>query len=337
MKITFFKAEDWMKSELTPETFAGHEVDFVDGPLLPEAIPADTSADILCVFVGSLVSKEVIEKFPNLKCVATRSTGFDHIDLETCKKKGIAVLTVPAYGDNTVAEHAFGLLLALSKRIFDGYDRLRETGRFSPDGLVGFDLKGKTFGVVGTGKIGRSAIAIAKGFGMNVVAYDPYPNTESVTALGFEYKTFDELLAVSDIISIHVPHTDSTHHLFNADTFAKMKKGSVLINTSRGPIVETESLVRALNSGQLFGAGLDVLEEEGAISDEMALLTKTHETEPDYKVLIADHVLIDMQNVIVTPHNAFNTREALQRIAQTTIQNINAFIGGNPQNDITKK
>ena len=292
------------------------------------------SVEAISVFVGSHVDKTVLDHFPELRFIATRSTGYDHIDLEECHRRNIVVSTVPTYGENTVAEHTFGLLLCLSHRIYEGYDRIRETGTFSCEGLEGFDLKGKTLGVLGTGHIGRHVIRMAKGFEMNVIAYDPKPDQQYASEAGFHYVSFSDLLSLSDVLTIHVPYIQATHHLVSKQNIYTMKKGAVLINTSRGPIVETEALVEALTKGHLSGAGLDVLEEEGAARDERAFALYGHPSEAALKVALQNHILFDLPNVIVTPHNAFNTREALQRILDTTIENIKAFQSGMPKNTV---
>ncbi|MDZ4225117.1 MAG: NAD(P)-dependent oxidoreductase, partial [bacterium] len=203
---------------------------------------------------------------------------------------------------------------------------------FSQDNLQGFDLKSKTLGVVGTGRIGKHIIKMAKGFDMNVVAYDPFPDLEFQKLNEYKYLSLEDLLKTSDIVSIHVPYMKETHHLINDDRIKLMKKGAILINTARGAIVETESLVKALQDGQLGGAGLDVLEEENLTSDKIEFILGGHPEEHDLKTVLANHVLIDMPNVVVTPHNAFNTKEALQRILDTTLESIQSFIAGTPKN-----
>lgn len=314
------------------------ELVFYDNILSPDYLPDQTDFETISVFVDSLVNAEVIDKFPQLKFIATRSTGYDHIDLEKCAQRGVKVANVPTYGENTVAEHAFGLLLALSKRIYDGYHQLREGGEYDPSKLQGFDLKGKMLGVVGTGHIGQHAIRIGNGFQMKVIGYDAFPKPELEEQLGFKYvKDFTEILAQSDVLTLHVPYLESTHHMINKDNIMKMKKGAVLINTSRGPVVETEALLQALASGHLYGAGLDVVEEEGVIKDEMHFLVAGNEAGHNLKVALANHLLINMPNVIMTPHSAFNTKEALQRILDTTAENIAAFISGNPINLVVAK
>lgn len=335
MKTVFFGVKLW-EEEYLREQIVKRDLSiapiFITEILTPDKLPSDFTAEIVSVFVDSLVDKTVIDSFPNLKFLALRSTGFDHVDLIAARARRIVVSNVPSYGENTVAEQAFALLLSLSRKIFQAYDQIKETGSFKVENLQGFDLKGKTIGVVGTGRIGRHSIAIAKGFGMRVVAYDPFPNQKLTSELGFEYLLFETLLGQSDIVTIHVPYLKETHHLFNQETFAKMKKGSYLINTARGAVVQTTALVAALESGQLGGAGLDVLEEEGVIKDELDFIAHGRAEGHDLKTILANHVLIDMPNVVITPHNAFNTREALQRILDTTLDNMSAFLAGNPVN-----
>lgn len=335
MKTAFFGVKLW-EEEYLREQIVKRDLNiapiFITEILTPDKLPSDFTAEIVSVFVDSLVGKTVIDSFPNLKFLALRSTGFDHVDLTAARARQVVVSNVPSYGENTVAEQVFALLLSLSRKIFQAYDQIKETGSFKVENLQGFDLKGKTIGVVGTGRIGRHSIAIAKGFGMRVVAYDPLPNQNLANELGFEYLLFETLLSQSDIITIHVPYLKETHHLFGQETFAKMKKGAYLINTARGAVVQTTALVAALQSGQLGGAGLDVLEEEGVIKDELDFIAHGRAEGHDLKTILANHVLVDMPNVVITPHNAFNTREALQRILDTTLDNIVAFLAGAPVN-----
>ncbi len=325
MKIAFFEIEDWEIPYLR-ERLSSIDLEFYKEKLNQDALPQNKDAEIISVFVGSKIDANVLNNFPNLKLITTRSTGFDHIDLAVAKSKNIKLGYVPGYGDNTVAEFAFGLILTLSRKIYEAYDRIRETGSFSLEGLRGFDLKAKTIGIVGTGRIGCEMIKIANGFSMNVIAYDAFPKEELCAQLGFKYVSFDELLGQSDIVSLHVPYREETHHLINSQNIGKFTKGALLINTSRGAVVETEALVKALNEGILGGVGLDVLEEEGVIQDERQLVLYGHPEEHNLKTVLANHVLIDMPNAIVTPHNAFNTTEALQRILDTDIENIKNFL-----------
>lgn len=339
MKITFFGTKLWEQEYLQQkiaERALAVESSFVTDIVTPDKLPQDTSVEIACVFVDSVVSKPVIDVLPNLKFIPTRSTGFDHIDLATAATKNISVSNVPSYGENTVAEQAFALLLSVSRKIYLAYDQIRETGSFKFDALQGFDLKGKTIGVIGTGRIGRYSVKIAKGFDMRVVAYDLHPNQDLAKEFGFEYMSLEDVLRASDVVTIHVPYMPETHHLFNEKTFPLMKKNAVLINTSRGPVVDTQALVMALKNEQIGGAGLDVLEEEGVIKDELDFIVHGHPEGHDLKTILANHVLFDMPNVVITPHNAFNTREALQRILDTTLDNIEAFLKGSPINVVKK-
>lgn len=319
--------QGWEEEYVRPK-LAGQELYFYekDGEFKEKNI------EVLSNFIGYPVTAETLKLFPNLKYVTTRSTGYDHIDLKACQERGVLVSNVPTYGENTVAEFAFALLLALSRKIFPGVKRVREQGLFATEGLQGFDLQGKTLGVIGTGHIGTYVIKIAKGFGMNVVAFDPYPKAELATQYGFTYVTLQDLLKSSDVISLHVPYMPATHHLINTKNIGLCKKGAVIINTARGGLIETSALVSALKSGQIAGAGLDVLEEEGFVKDEVHMLAQGHPNEEQLKTVLADHELIYMDNVLITPHNAFNTREALMRILDTTVGNIQSFAEGKPVN-----
>jgi len=336
MKIGFFEIEEW-EADYIKKSLPGFDLFFSPGKLDKDNLPEQRDFDVISVFVGSNIGEEVITVFPNLKLITTRSTGFDHIDLKAAAEKNITVSYVPGYGDNTVAEFAFGLILTLSRKIYEAADRLKEICSFSLDGLRGFDLAGKTIGIAGTGRIGWHMIKIAKGFEMNIVAFDIKPDENFAKEAGFKYVSLEELLAISDVISLHVPSIDSTKHLINSQNINKIKKGAILINTSRGAVVETEALIKGLNEGILAGAGLDVLEEEGAIADEKQLVLYGHPEEHNLKAIIQNHVLIDMPNVIVTPHNAFNTLEALQRILDMDLGNIRAFLEkGKPSYEISR-
>jgi D-lactate dehydrogenase len=333
-KIGFFGIKPWEKAyiESQKEKINNYELVFSEELLSDDHLPSEKDLEVLSVFVDSNVSRKVVDSLPNLKFVATRSTGFDHIDKKVCDDKGIKVSYVPSYGENTVAEFAFALLLTLSRKIYDSFDRIRETGNWSFDGLQGFDLKGKTIGVVGTGRIGRHSIRIAKGFDMKVIAYDPFPDEKASKELGFEYRSMDDLVKEADVVTLHVPYNKDTHHLIDEKRLYMMKKGAVLINTSRGPVVETQALIKALREKHLGGAGIDVFEEEGVARDEMDFLISGKTEGHDLKTIIANHVLVDMPNVVLTPHNAFNTKEAIERILDTTIENIISFTKGEPKN-----
>lgn len=338
MKIGFFEIkDDFYKNYLTAH-LSNHELFFSDQEINASNLPDQKDFDILGIFVGSQINEAVLANFPNLKLIITLSTGFDHINLAACATRNIKVANVPTYGENTVAEHAFGLLLTLSHHLYEGYDRLRTKGQYSFAGLEGFDLLNKTIGVIGTGNIGRHSIKIANGFGMKVIAFDAFPKPQLAKELNFTYtKTLEKLLSTADIITIHVPYLPATHHLINKDNINQIKKGSILINTARGAIVETDALVKALREGILSGAGLDVLEEEGVMKDELGYLL-SGDTKSDLKVVLENHELIDMDNVIVTPHSAFNTHEAKERILTQTVTNISTFItSGTPAGEVKIK
>ena len=332
MKITFFET---FKAEqaILADSLQGLQPVFYEEKLTIDNIDAAKDADIISIFINSEIDQGIIDALPNLKCIVTRSTGFDHIDLNACQKRNITVSNVPAYGSETVAEFAFALILSLSRKIIDAHHELHEETSFGLAGLGGFDLKGKTLGVIGTGKIGKNAIRIAKGFEMNVLAYDMYPDTASATSMNFEYKTLPELLAASDIVTIHAPYNTGTYHLINKDNIKLFKKGAYLINTARGEIVETEALLYGLQEKILAGAGLDVLEGERALKEERALLGSEHADRiKDFKTMVEDHVLINMPNVLVTPHIAFYSEEAEEEILKTTAEDIQSFIAGMPIN-----
>lgn len=337
MRILFFSVKPWEKEyleKILAEKASGVVAIFSEDKIDGDHLPEDKNFEAISVFVDSVVDAKVIESFPNLRFISTRSTGFDHIDLVACKARNITVSTVPSYGENTVAEFAFALLLSLSRKIYQAFDQVRETGSFSFEKLQGFDLMGKTLGVVGTGRIGVHTARIGKGFGMSVLGYDPYPDEKKANECGFRYVDLDSLLKEADVISLHVPETPETHHLMNTERFSLMKPSALLINTSRGGVIDTEALVQALREGKIGGAGLDVLEEEGVIKDEADFLLHGHPEGHNLKTIIAGHVLIDMPNVIITPHNAFNTKEALERILLTTATNVGAFVTGNAQNTV---
>ncbi len=310
MKIAFLELHDWEESYLRRRVDRTHELVVFREVLEDKHLASITDAEIVSPFIYSKLTAERLGKLPKLKMVATRSTGFDHIDVAECANRGIAVCNVPFYGENTVAEHTFALILALSRKVHEAFVRVR-AGNFSLDGLRGFDLKGKTIGVVGAGRIGLHVIRIARGFGMKVLAFDVKRDSFWAEVLGFEYAELNEVLAHSDIITLHAPYSRHTHHL--------------------GGLVNTEALLQALDGGILAGAGLDVLEGEESIYEESALLGDAVNPEK-LRSAIQNHVVLKKPNVVFTPHNAFNSREALERILDTTAENIAAFVAGAPKN-----
>lgn len=334
MKIAFYGFEEKDQGAFT-NAFPDSETYFFEEKL--DAITAQKAkdAEVLCVFVGSEVNKEVIDLLPNLKYIATRSTGYDHIDVGYARSKGIEVSNVPGYGSHTVAEFAFGLMLNLSRKIISANNYIRESSDFNYFlSMEGFDLAGKTLGVIGTGKIGKNMIKMAKGFSMQVLAYDLFPDMEFATANDLKYTDLAGVLSGSDIVTLHAPYTKENHHLINKENIALMKKGAYLINTARGELIDTDALISALKSGQIGGAGLDVMEGEKELKEEIEILTSPSKAEraQDYKILLEDHILMEMPNVIVTPHIAFYTKEAVAEILKITRENIQSFLSGQPVN-----
>src|SRR3989344_3610869 len=247
MNILFLYKEEWEKDYIGNK-FAGHDLFFQKNF---EETPQDVldSAEILSVFVSHKCKTEEMAKMPNLKLVAARSTGFDYVDIPVARARGVEVVYVPSYGENTVAEFAFALLLALSRKIPEAHEQITETGSFVQGALRGFDLVGKTIGVIGTGRIGTNSIKIAKGFGMKILAYDPFPKQGLDTELEFRYVGFEELLSQSDVITLHALLNDNTRHMINENSINHIKNGAVLINTARGALVQTSALVKALEMG----------------------------------------------------------------------------------------
>jgi len=335
MKIVFFETSAVDKKFLTELLEGISRPIFISEPLAENTAKDAADADIVSVMIESKITRGVIDKLKNVKLITTRSTGFDHIDWRYAATKDIAVASVPAYGSRTVAEFTFALILTLSRNIFDAYGRLRENYEFNTENLRGFDLQGKTLGVVGLGKIGRNVVRIAKGFDMNIIGCDKYPNKDFLKEYQFSCVELPDLLSRSDIVTLHVPYMKSTHHLINKDNFKYFKDGAYLINTSRGAVIDTEALLDALKSKKLSGAGLDVLEGERALREDFKFTADSSQAREKLKTIIRNHIFIDMPNVIVTPHVAFFSSEAERRIMKTTAENIKAFLNGRPQNIIS--
>lgn len=329
-RCLFVELEPWEAERIEARQKDCRLLTRYEEPLQDIEIDDPSGILILSPFIHSRVDRTAIEKLPDLKLIATRSTGYDHIDTEACREMGITVCNVPRYGANTVAEHTFALLLALTRRVHKAYTQTVR-GKFSIEGLRGIDLRNRTLGVVGTGAIGTHVIRIALGFQMPVLAYDVKPVHQMADALGFAYVDLDTLLRESDIISLHAPHIDATHHMIDAEAIAKMKEGAIIINTARGALIRTEDLVDGLRSGKLGGAGLDVLEDEKVVMEEGEMLSRRYDTQA-LQTLLQNTILLRMDNVIITPHIAFNSEEALDKILETTVANIGAFLAGRPQN-----
>ena len=319
MKLAFFDTKSYdipgFDRYATP---AGIEIKYYEPNLNRDTVSLAAGFDAVCVFVNDTVDAEVVEKLYQLgvKAIVLRCAGFNNVDIKACERK-LRVFRVPAYSPHAVAEHAMALLLTINRRTHKAYIRTREFN-FSLQGFAGFDLYGKTVGIIGTGKIGRVFADICKGFGMNILAYDKYPADGS----GLNYVDLPELFAKSDIISLHCPLTEDTHHLINADSIAMMKTGVTIINTSRGALVNTEDLINGIKEKKVGAACLDVYEEEGDLFYEDF---SGHIVQDDKLVR-----LIAMPNVIVTSHQAFLTNEALDNIAATTVNNLTRFFGGDP-------
>ncbi|MBR4144067.1 MAG: 2-hydroxyacid dehydrogenase [Lachnospiraceae bacterium] len=320
-KIAFFDAKDYDKNSFIRSNKDDRfEINYFDTRLTEDTCRLAEGSDVVCVFVNDDVNRKVIDTLVsmNVKLIALRCAGYNNVDVEYAYEK-IHIVRVPAYSPYAVAEHAMALLLTSIRRIHKAYIRTKDFN-FSLNGLTGFDLHGKTVGIIGTGKIGRIFIDICKGFGMNVIAYDKFPAEGS----GINYVSLPEIWEKSDIISFHCPLTDENRHMVNAESIARMKKGVVLINTSRGALIDTEALVEGIKQRQIGAACLDVYEEESNVFFH------------DYSNHIVDDDtlarLISMPNVIVTSHQAFLTEEALSNIADTTLENVVEFF----ENDYSK-
>jgi D-lactate dehydrogenase len=324
-KIAFFGVKSWEKEIIEKEISKLDSFGIgIFGQEVQEDIKLASEYEVLSVFIYSEMSEKVLDKLPKLKLIATRSTGMDHIDLAKCQKRKIEVLNVPEYGSRTVAEYSMALLLAVAKKVVVAHESVEE-GHFNPEGLTGVDLFGKTLGIVGVGKIGANVVKMARGFGMKVLGVERKRDKAQEKHLGYEGVTLEECLRRADFVSLHVPSCAETFHLINKNNIKLMKPGSILINTCRGPVVEVEALLWGLNHGVLSGLGLDVTEEESRAED-MSVVLENKTTRDDLKELVTFHMLRDRDDVVFTPHNAFNTTEAIDRIVVTTIDNIRNYV-----------
>ncbi len=329
MKVAVFSTKSYDKEYLDKANAANlHELNYFESSLKLKTVKLAEGYDAVCVFVNDALTKDVIEALAaqQLRAIVLRCAGFNNVDIETACQLGIKVLRVPAYSPNAVAEHAVALIMALNRKTHKAYNRVRE-GNFSIERLQGFELAGKTVGVVGTGKIGAAFANIMKGFGCRVVAYDVYRNS-TLEEQGVSYLSLDELLRVSDIVSLHCPLTPETNRLINKDSIALMKKGAMLINTSRGKLVDTDAAIEALKEGSLGYLGIDVYEQE-----EKLFFKDLSEI-----IILDDKImrLMTFPNVLITAHQAYFTDTALSQIAYTTLQNITDIERGtiNPQNQV---
>jgi D-lactate dehydrogenase len=317
MDVTVFGTKPYDRTFLDAAVGTTHTLHYLELPLTARTAVLAKGSKAVCAFVNDKVDAEVLEEFKRLGVglVALRAAGFNNVDLPAAKRLGIAIARVPAYSPDAVAEHAVALILSLNRKTHIAYARLRE-GNFALDGLLGFNLSGRTVGIIGTGKIGSCVAKIMSGFGCKVLAYDLAPNPDC-EALGVTYGSVDSVLAQADIVSLHCPLTPATRHLIDTAAIAKMKRGVMVINTSRGGIVDTQAVTDGLNSGAIGYLGLDVYEEEGDLFFEDLSDTVIHDD-------LFERLLM-FRNVLVTGHQAFFTKEALTAIAETTIENITTF------------
>jgi len=323
MKITFFSTKPYDKDFFEKGNAGfGFEFIFFETHLGPHIVQAVKPTDAICVFVNDKVTKEVIEVLAQkgVKVIALRCAGFNNVDLEAAKANNIHVCRVPAYSPEAVAEHALAMIMTLNRKTHKAYNRVREQN-FSLHGLLGFTMKGKTVGVIGTGHIGAAFCNIMQGMGCNVIAYDVNQNPQLIQK-GLKYLSLNEVLQQSDIISLHCPLMPQTHHLINQKTLALMKKGAMLINTSRGGLIDTPAVIEALKDQHLGYLGIDVYEQE-----EKIFFRDLSEN------IIADdtlQLLMSFPNVLVTAHQAFFTKEALEQITEVTLNNISSLMNGKP-------
>lgn len=327
MKVHVFESEPWVQAAWR-QTGTRLESVWGEGLLTSDSLLSCEEVEIISSDV-SVLGAAVLDPLKQLKLIAVRSTGVDHIDLAYCRFRNITVCNVPAYARNAVAEHVFALLLGLGRHLCEAVQRTRGLD-FSWAGIQGFELRGKTLAVVGTGAIGKRVAMIARGFGMAVVAFDSFPDEQWAAANKISYLPLDEALHRADVISLHVPGMPETRHLLSAERFKLMKDGVVLINTARGDLVDSQALLEALANGKVAAAGLDVLPNEIDLLEEDFRLGGL-ERGGD---VVTNHLLLQHPRVLVTPHCAFFTKEAAFRLIHVTVANIEAFIGGEPRNII---
>lgn len=321
MNIAVFSSKPYDRKVLDAANSDGQlTFTYLEPRLLPDTAHMADGFPVVCAFVNDHLDREVLEILAKggTKLIALRSSGFNNVDLAAAHELGFTVVRVPAYSPNSIAEHTVGLMLALNRKLHRAYNRVRE-GNFALDGLVGFDMAGKTVGIIGTGKIGQVVANILSGFGCRLIGYDPYPS-DVARGAGLEYQPLNEVIANSDIITLHLPLTPETHHMIDAETISSMKRGVMLINTSRGSLLHTPAVIEALKTGQIGYLGLDVYEEEDDIFFQDL---SGHILQDDVFAR-----LLTFPNVLITGHQAFFTQEALDAIASTTVANILAFVNG---------
>lgn len=327
-KIAFFGVKSWEREIIEKEIgkLDSFGIGIFEGEV-QDNLELAAKYDVISTFIYSTITKEVLCKLPKLKMIAVRATGIDSVDTSECQKRKIVVMNVPVYGSRTVAEYTFALMLGITRKIVEAHQSV-ENGEFNPEGLTGVDLEGKTLGVIGVGNIGQNVTKIARAFGMKVLGVDERLPPEIAKKIGCKMVDLETCLKEADIVTLHVPSIPETFHLINKKNIKLMKKGSYLINTSRGPVVETEAIVYGLNNKTLAGAALDVTEDE-AMVESMSVVMSKRITKDQLQDVLSFHLLRDRDDVIFTPHNAFNTKEAIGRIVGTTVENIKKFMEGN--------
>ena len=341
IKIAFLETET-SERNIFEESLGQHALRFEYS--LKDVLP---EADILSGFLNSTITEEFLASHSAIRMIAARSTSCDHIDLDACKRRNILICNVPSYGNHTVAEHTFALILAASRRLREAMESHKHR-KFSYEDIRGFELRGKTLGVIGAGRIGQNTIRFAKAFGMNPIAFDLEHNTDAAKTIGFRYVPLDELLAQSHVISLHTALTPETFHMIDGKAFAKCRRGVIIVNTGRGALIDTDALVAALDDGIVAGAALDVLEEESVmrkdashiiseqIVDRIHAAGELRAQDPSrinqLRTLMRNQSLLERPNVVFTPHVAFNTVETIRQISRATVDNINAFLSGQPIN-----
>lgn len=339
--IIYFLETESAEQEYFARELAAHDVRFVG-----DAGQVGEDAEIISTFLYSTITPEFLTEHPHLRLICTRSTAIDHLPMGACRERGVSVANVPNYGDTTVAEHTFALLLALSRRLRQVMVAPK-VARFSYEAARAFDLAGKTLGIIGMGRIGQQVAELAKAFRMKVLAYDVDPAHEAARALKFTFVPLEELLAQSHIITLHTPLSPATFHILNRESLARCREGVLIINTARGPLIDTVALREALDSGHVGGAGLDVLEDERVMrqsasniiaadivehlrSDAQAGDARDADRVRELQELMLGDALLARSNVVFTPHVAFNSVEAIERLETVTVENIKAFAAGQP-------
>lgn len=337
INIIFFDVRDNETEYIQNFCDGKYSYKLIPEPLNDKTILSDEikEADVISCFTFSRVSADILKQFPNLKLIALRCVGFNHIDIDYCKQNNIQVVNSAGYGNVTVAEFAFGLIFDVRRKISRAYMNLKNE-HLDRDIYTGFELKDATIGIIGTGAIGTEAIRIAHGFGMKILAYDIYPKNELTEKYNVKYLPLDDLIKNSDVISLHAPLTDDNFHMINEEKIRLMKPHAVIVNTARGELIDTKALYEALSENRIFGAGLDVLEAENILIQPDTIVDFDYLTHDYIKQTLINERLLKLHNVVVTPHIAYNTKEAQDRILNITMNNIKSFFGGKCINSVIR-